>query len=180
MEMETRRLRLAPWSEADARELYELARNPNVGPRAGWKAHSDPGESLAVIREILGPAQAFKVMSREDGRLMGCIALEPDRHRTDIPSRELGYWLGEPYWGRGIIPEAATALLDVGFGGMGLEIVSVCTSPLNMQSRRVIEKLGFTPEGLRRHCFRIYDGSVRDSLYYSLLREEWQQRQGKK
>ena len=74
-----------------------------------------------------------------------------------------------------MMTEAAEALLAYGFCELELEIVSVCTGPSNVQSRRVIEKLGFTPEGRRRRCFRVYDGSIRDSLYYSLLREEWLQ-----
>ena len=175
MELSTRRLRLTPWTEADAAALFELAGNPNVGPRAGWKPHESPEESRDVIREILIPAGAFKILSLETGRLLGCIALEADRHREGIKSRELGYWMGEPYWGQGMMTEAAEALLAYGFCELELEIVSVCTGPSNVQSRRVIEKLGFTPEGRRRRCFRVYDGSIRDSLYYSLLREEWLQ-----
>ena len=175
MELTTRRLRLVPWTEEDAAALFELARNPDVGPRAGWKPHESPEESRDVIREILIPAGAFKILSRQTGALMGCIALEADRHREGIRSRELGYWMGKPYWGQGLMTEAAEALLAYGFRGLELEIVSVCTSPANVQSQRVIEKLGFTLEGRRRRCFRVYDGSIRDSFYYSLLREEWLQ-----
>ena len=173
MELTTRRLRLVPWTEADAAELFELARNTNVGPHAGWKPHESLEESLAVIREILIPVPAFKILSLETDLLMGCIALEPDRHRDGIRSRELGYWMGKPYWGQGRVTEAAAALLDYGFSELDLELVSVCTSPANKRSQRVIEKLGFTFEGRRRRCYRVYDGSIRDSLYYSLLREEW-------
>lgn len=171
--IETERLILGRWEEKDSGELYQLAKNPNVGPHAGWKPHDNPEESLAIIRTVLLPTSVWKISEKETGKIVGAVALEPDKIRPDIPSRELGYWMGEEFWGKGYMTEAAERAVRFGFEDMNLEIISIATGPLNKRSQRVIGKLGFAYEGTHRYCYRIYDGSVRDSLYFSMSREEW-------
>lgn len=71
--------------------------------------------------------------------------------------------------------EAARALMDYGFEKYNLVVMSICTSPANKRSQRVIEKCGFKYEGLQRRGYHIYDGSDRDNLMFSILREEWEE-----
>lgn len=172
--IETPRLILKEWREADAAELFSLAKNPNVGPHAGWKPHADEAESLEVIRTLFFTSIVWKVTDKKTGTLMGSLGLETDRFRPGIASKELGYWIAEEYWGKGFATEAASAAIQYGFEELELEIIGICTSPSNSRSQRVIEKLGFTYEGTHRRCYKIYDGSVRDSLTFSLLKEEWE------
>jgi len=171
--METERLILSQWEEADSKELFELAKNPNVGPHAGWKPHDNPEESLIIIRTLFQPSVVWKISEKETGKIAGTIALEPDKIRPDVSSRELGYWIGEEFWGKGYMTEAAGRVIRFGFENMDLKIISIATGPSNLRSQRVIHKLGFTYEGTHRYCYKIYDGSIRDSLYFSMLREEW-------
>lgn len=171
--IETKRLILGQWEEKDSGELYWLAKNPNVGPPAGWKPHDNLEESLRIIRTVLLPSSVWKISEKATGRIVGAIALEPDKIRPDIASREMGYWIGEAFWGMGYVTEAAERVIRFGFEEMNLQIISIATGPLNERSQRVIGKLGFTYEGTHRYCYKIYDGSVRDSLYFSMLREEW-------
>ncbi len=70
--------------------------------------------------------------------------------------------------------EAAKAVRDFGFEEMGLEVISICTSEVNARSQRVIEKCGFHYEGTERACYLIYDGSLRESRCYSMLKSEWE------
>lgn len=174
--LHTERLVLRRFTEDDAEAVYALAKDPTVGPPAGWKPHESVEESLEVLRTIFLPSDSFAVTEAETGRLAGAIELAPDRYRPDANSNELGYWLGTPFQGRGLMTEAAEAVITYGFLQKGLAQIGICTDPVNRRSRRVISKCGFIFEGRIRRTYKIYDGSLRDSLLFSLLREEWEER----
>jgi [ribosomal protein S5]-alanine N-acetyltransferase len=171
--LETKRLILKDWKEEDAAELFQLAKNPNVGPHAGWKPHTDAAESLEIIQTLFLPSTVWKVTDKTTGAMIGSLGLETDRFRPGIASKELGYWIAEEYWGQGFATEACQAALQYGFEEFHLDIVGICTGPQNFRSQRVIEKLGFTYEGTHRHCYKIYDGTIRDSLTFSMTKAEW-------
>ncbi len=174
--LKTERLVLTPFSTEDAEEVYEYAKDPDVGPRAGWKPHDDVAESRHIIETLFIPSGAWAIRLREGedaGRVIGTIALEKDRHR-DETSREMGYSLSKKHWGKGIMTEAAKRVLRYGFEELGLAIIGICTSPVNERSQGVIRNCGFSYEGTIRRAYRIYDGTCRDSLCYSILKEEWE------
>ncbi len=171
--LETERLILSPFVPEDAEGLYEYAKDPDVGPHAGWKPHESIEESLAVIREMFMKNGVWAIRLKGSDRLIGSIGLEPDKFRQESESREIGYSLAKDCWGRGLMPEAVRAVLDYGFYRAGLKQVGICTGPENKRSQRVIEKVGFTYEGTIRRAYRIYTGHCRDSLCYSMLKEEW-------
>ena len=120
MVLQTERLILHPWEEADAEECYKYASDPRVGPIAGWPSHTSVEESRRVIRDILAVPETYAVVLMETGLPIGSIGL----HRNDLASKEdemeLGFWLGAPYWGRGIIPEAAEEMLRRAFEDLRL------------------------------------------------------------
>ena len=119
--LHTDRLDLRPWREGDAAELFELARDPRIGPSAGWPAHSSVEESAAVIRDVLMMPDSFAVVERASGALVGAMALKhPEISEMAGPGEaELGYWIGVPYWGRGYATEAARAAVAYGFDELG-------------------------------------------------------------
>lgn len=172
----TDRLILTPWNDCteDAEGLYAYARDPEVGPKAGWSPHKDVAESLAIIREIFLPNNVWAIREKETGKIVGSIGLEPDRRREDVNSREMGYSLARESWGKGYMTEAAKAVMDYAFEKYGLVVMGICTSPENKRSQRVIEKCGFKYEGCQRRGYHIFDGSDRDNLVFSILREEWE------
>lgn len=172
--LETKRLLLRPFTKDDAEGLFAYASNPNVGPHAGWKPHADVKESRAVLDEIFLVNQVWAIIDKESGRLIGSIGFEPDKRRPGIASKELGYSLAEEFWGKGIMTEAANAAITYAFEEMKLDIIAICTGPINERSARVIEKCGFKYEGTERYCYKIYDGSVRDSRCFSLFKTEWE------
>ena len=173
--IETERLVLDKWttSEEDIRGLYEYAKDPEVGPNAGWKPHESEEESREIIEELIIPHQVWAIREKESGKIIGSIGLEPDRRRENVNSCEMGYSLAKESWGRGYMTEAARAVIDYAFEELDLVVLAICTGPENKRSQRVIEKCGFKFEGIQRKGYHIYDGTDRDNLVYSMLREEW-------
>ena len=178
--IETERLLLTPWTgtQEEAEGLYAYAKDPDVGPRAGWKEHGSVSESLKIIKEIFMPADVWAIREKSSGRIIGSIGLEDDRRREGVNSKEMGYSLAKDCWGKGYMTEAAMAVMDYGFREFGLTVMGICTDPINNRSQRVIEKCGFRYEGRQRRGYHIYDGSDRDNLVYSILREEWEALRG--
>ena len=146
MALQTDRLLLRPWDEADTESLFEYAKDPDIGPIAGWPPHKSAEESLFVIRHILVGTECYAICEKDSGRAIGSIELKLNGH-TDMTDRdnecELGYWLGKPFWGNGYVPEAAEALLHRAFEQLGMTTVWCGYYDGNEKSRRVQEKLGF-------------------------------------
>ena len=107
--LETKRLILRRWEESDAENLYEYAKDPDVGPIAGWPPHQSVAESLDVIRDVFNGTEAYAICFKSAGKAIGAIELKLNDH-TDLTERddecELGYWLGKPFWRQGIMPGA--------------------------------------------------------------------------
>ena len=143
MILETDRLILRPWVEDDAEELYKYAKDPDVGPMAGWSVHTSVENSREIIRSVLSAPETYAVCLKETGKPVGSIGL----HRNDLATQddeyELGYWLGKPYWGQGLIPEASREVLRYAFEDLGMNRSWCGSYDGNEKSRRVQVKLGF-------------------------------------
>ena len=123
MRLETDRLILRSWYDSDAKELYKYAQNPQVGPVAGWPPHQSVEESLEIIRTVFSYPETYAVVLKETGKPIGCIGLKTG-NATDLTERddecELGYWLGVPYWGQGLMTEAAKEMVRHAFEDCGM------------------------------------------------------------
>ena len=113
MELQTKRLILRPWQESDAEALYKYACNPNIGPIAGWPPHTSIGNSREIIKGVLSAPETYAVVLKETGETIGSVGIMTAR--SEIRSAkmagsecEIGYWISEPYWGQGLIPEAVS------------------------------------------------------------------------
>lgn len=174
MTLETTRLILRPWREEDAQDLYQYAKDPDVGPPAGWPVHTSVENSREIIRTVLSAPETYAVCLKENGEAIGSVGL----HRNDIAESddeyELGYWIGKPFWGRGLIPEASRALLRYAFETLGMQRIWCGHYDGNDKSRRVQEKLGFayhhTTEGLEISLL----GEVRTGHVMLMTREAWE------
>ena len=174
MILETERLILRPWKETDAEECYKYAKDPLVGPICVWPVHTSVENSSQVIRDVLMVPETYAIVLKETGLPVGSIGL----HHNDLASRddeaELGYWLGVPYWGRGLVPEAARELLRHAFEDLNLAHVWCGYYEGNEKSKRVQEKLGF------RHQWTSDDvpvpqlGETRKGYVNLMRREEWE------
>ena len=170
--LQTQRLLLRPWREEDAETLYQYAKEPEVGIPAGWMPHTSPEHSREILRTVLRKPTVFAVCLK-DGTPMGNIHLN---FETDMSDREdeceLGYWLGKPFWGQGIIPEAARELLRYAFEELGVNAVWCGRYDGNEKSRRVQEKLGFVYHHTT-HGLEVPDG-LRTGHVMLMTRETWE------
>lgn len=102
MELTTERLLLRPWLESDAESLYEYAKDPRVGPIAGWPIHTSVENSREIIREVLSEEETYAVCLKETGKAVGSIGLMVGKaSNLNLPDTEgeIGYWIGVPFWG---------------------------------------------------------------------------------
>ena len=120
MILETNRLILRPWSEDDAEDLYIYASDPEVGLPAGWPPHTSVENSREIIRTVLSAPDTFAVCLKEIGKPVGSIGFHRNDLAEDDDEYELGYWIGKPYWGQGLIPEAAREMLRYAFEDLGM------------------------------------------------------------
>jgi RimJ/RimL family protein N-acetyltransferase len=142
----TERLVLRPPHEDDVPELAELANNRKLAEMLGRMPHPyGEREARAFVASSRSHARAgctYAVSLAENGAFIGCAGIHP-RSR----GLELGYWIGEPYWGRGYATEAAHALVDLAFRATSISRLHVSCRVINSASRRVIHKCGFQYAG---------------------------------
>ena len=165
---------LRPWREGDENSIARYADNQKIAANLRdvfpWPySRQDAVDFVAGCVQNEGRGQLCRAIV-VDGAAVGSISLTlgSDVYRR---SAELGYWLGEPFWGRGIMTAVVTAMCREGFGTW--DIVRIHAEPFarNAASRRVLEKAGFTLEGtLRQSVYK--NGEMLDSCIYALLREE--------
>ena len=174
MILETERLILRPWMETDAEECYRYAKDPRVGPMAGWKEHVSVEDSRAVIRNVLMVPETYAIVSKETGLPIGSIGL----HHNDLASKddemELGFWLGVPYWGRELVPEAAREVLRHAFSDLNLSRVWCAYYDGNEKSKRVQEKLGFKYQWTNESVPVPLLGETRKGHVNLMTREDWE------
>lgn len=172
--IETDRLILRPWHESDAEALYKYASDPDIGPVAGWPSHTSIEDSLEVIRTVFASPETYAVVLKATGEPIGCCGIMvTDSLHSDAMKQgeaEIGYWIGKPYWGQGLIPEAVKALLSRCFNELGLHSVWCAYYDGNIKSKRVCEKSGF------RYHHTVSDtlsplGDKRTEHFYKMTKE---------
>ena len=175
--LKTERLILRRWAESDAESLFEYAKDPDVGPVAGWPAHQSVDESLNVIRNVFHGKEAYAICLKTDEKAIGAIELKLNGH-TDMTDRddecELGYWLGKPYWGQGIMPEAVKEILRHAFEDIGMTKVWVGYYDCNTKSKRVQEKAGFRYQWKSENVDIPLMHEKRTGHVSSMTKDQWQ------
>jgi RimJ/RimL family protein N-acetyltransferase len=171
----TDRLRLRPFTESDADDLYALHSNADVlryWDSPPWDEPARAERFIATCRQMAGEGTGTRVAVERsaDGVFLGWCSVS--RWIPEYRSAALGYCYNTASWGHGYATEAARALLEWAFDMMDLNRVQAEADTRNAASARVLEKLGFVREGtLREDC--IVNGDVSDSWVYGLLRREW-------
>ena len=153
--METERIVLRPWREEDAEVLFKWAKDPEVGPRAGWAPHQNVEESLDVIRKFFSGEGMWAVVLKETDEPIGCVGyLRAGAAHLDIDpdAGEVGYWIARPYWNQGICTEALQLVIDHCFGEKGFQQLWGTFFSSNPASGRVMEKCGFIDTGVEVTC----------------------------
>lgn len=180
MELATGRLLLRPWKETDAESLYEYAKNPRVGPIAGWPIHTSVENSREIIREVLSAEETYAVCLKKDGKAIGSIGLMiGTASNLNLPDTEgeIGYWIGVPFWGQGFIPEAVKELLRHGFKDLGLDKIWCGYFEGNIKSKRVQEKCGFIYHHTNKDIDWKLMGDIRTEHVTCMSKEDWYSKQ---
>jgi ribosomal-protein-alanine N-acetyltransferase len=174
--LETERLILRKLTMDDAEDIFAYASDPEVTAYMLWDTHATIDDSKNFIRFTLDryekdEAGEWGIILKETGRLIGCAGFV----RTDMKNRrtEIGYVLGKPYWGKGIVPEAAGRMLKFAFEDMGLNRIECYHLLPNEKSGRVMQKLGMTYEGTAREKVLV-KGRFWDVKQYAILKEDWE------
>jgi ribosomal-protein-alanine N-acetyltransferase len=161
-----------PWRWADEGSLVEHANNRKVSAnlRDRFPHPYTPEDARHWLAFVLERGDEANFAIAVEGRAVGGIGLMlgSDIYRF---SAEVGYWVGESYWGRGIATAALRRVTRHGFEVQGLLRVFALAFADNRASQRVLEKAGYTREGVLR-CAAIKDGQVRDQVMYAIVRDE--------
>ena len=176
MHMETERVILRPWVETDAEDLFQYASHPEVGPAAGWAVHTSVEHSREVIKTVLSAPETYAVVLKETGHPVGSIGLMVGKaSHIALPETEgeIGYWIGVPYWGRGLIPEAVREIMRYGFEKLNLEKIWCGYFDGNIKSKRVQEKCGFQYQRTEENVPCALEGVLRTEHITCISREAW-------
>lgn len=177
MILETKRLIMRPWQETDAEDLYRYASDPRIGPIAGWPVHTSVTNSLEIIRGVLSEPETYAVVLKDEGHAVGSVGLMLGKasNNVKIPDDEgeIGYWIGVPYWGQGLIPEAVRELLRYGFEELNIQKAWCGYFDGNIKSKRVQEKCGFVYHHTKENVFCPLINETHTLHISSLLKEQW-------
>lgn len=196
----TDRLLLRPWTEADAEDLYRYAKDPQVGPAAGWPVHTGVENSREIIKNVLSEPGTYAVCLKEDGKAIGSIGLTEPRcgadekesdaemlkekadHTSGADEKksekekglEVGFWIGRPFWGRGYIPEAVRCLQAYAFETLGCDVLWCGYYDGNEKSKRTQEKCGFTFHHTEKEVYCPLMDETRTEHFNRLTKAQWE------
>ena len=149
--IETDRLILRPFEQADLDDFFEYASVEGTGEMAGWHHHQDKQKSQEILDLFISEDKTFAVCLRQSGKVIGSLGVEKygmEDKLTEFDGyrgREIGYVLSRDYWGRGLMTEAVRAVIDYLFNECDLDFLTCGYYDFNSRSRRVQEKCGFRP-----------------------------------
>jgi RimJ/RimL family protein N-acetyltransferase len=168
--------------QADAESITKYARNPAVSRMT----HMPYPYKLEHAREFIrryqrvrrkGKMYMFGIEQKETGKIIGGISLgnvNAKQHRA-----ELGFWLGKPFWGQGIVSEAVAIMVEFGFKRLRLRRILAMVFHHNPASMKVLEKNGFVREGVLRQWMH-QRGTLIDLHMFGILKEDYRTAQKRK
>jgi len=177
IEIQTPRLTLREWSQADIPLIYQLLSDPDV---AGFNTIGIP-TSVQVVQDLLQPTlddqqqptrkhYGWSMMRNSDETFLGEIGL--NLAAVKFKSAEIYYSVARAHWGKGYASEAAKAVVQFVFETLQLHRLEAGVATFNPGSIRVLEKMGMRREGLRRKILPI-DGEWIDNYLYAMLAEDY-------
>ncbi len=177
--LQTERLDMRWLTLDDGPQLRAICDNQAVAATSGSVAHPYPeDEEIRFVRKVAegtekGTWYCFGLVVRETGVLIGDVSLHLNEERF---AAEIGYLLGEPYWGKGYASEAAAAALRFSFETLGLRRIEGRCVTTHPASARIMEKIGMTREGRLKDSFLKW-GVFFDDYIYGITRDQWQAQQ---
>lgn len=174
--IETERLILRPFRSEDAPVMFRnWAGDREVPKYLTWNVHRSVADTENVVNMWVAQYNDIKtynwvIVLKELGEPIGSINV--CRLYENIDGAEIGYCIGKPWWGKGIMTEAFSAIIPYLFE-VGFNRIDAAHAVKNPASGRVMQKCGLKYEGTFRQFFRSTAGELLDISFYSILREEW-------
>lgn len=174
--LETDRLILRRYVIEDAEVMYRnWASIDEVTEFLTWPTHRSVDVTKEIVSGWIGryddPAfYNWVIELKEIGEVIGNISVV--RHNDKVRSADIGYCMGNRWWGQGIMPEAAGAVLEFLFTEVGINRIAAMHARENAKSGRVMQKIGMQYEGTLRQAGLRYHGIV-DEVWYSIIRDEY-------
>ncbi len=174
-ELETPRLLLRKLKPEDASDMFEYASDPEVARDVTWEAHRTMEDSLGFLNYVVQKyarkeTSEWGLVLKESGKLVGTCGFV--WWRPEHAKAEFGYALSRKYWGRGLMTEAAAAVIAFAFGKMKLHRLEARCITTNAGSEKVMLKNGMKYEGLLRDV--VYEkGGFKSLKVYSILAPEF-------
>ncbi len=180
MVLETERLILRNFKPTDIEDYWEYVQMPNVGPRAGWPAYTDKQKAIDWLEnvECKKPNQ-FAIVLKDENKVIGsvdlmeCVGSRYEGMGVEDGAKEIGFVLSETYWGRGIVTEAARAVLSYAFDVLGIQNIYIGHAKANIGSGKVQDKLGFKIIGEVKNYRTWVDGTQTDFVARKMTKQEW-------
>lgn len=170
MELKSGNITLRPLRESDAPRLAMLANNEKIGRnlRDGFPFPYTAEDAISFIQRFRLHNSFFAI--EYNGEYVGNISLVPCEN-VYRKSAEIGYFIGEPYWNKGIMTIAVSLITEYGFRELGFARIHTGVYEYNTASQRVLEKCGFVKEGIfRKSIFK--DDQLWDEIRYAKIHPE--------
>ena len=166
----TPRMILRPWEEDDLLDLYEYAKEDDVGINAGWLKHNSIEESKIILDSFIKEKEVYAIVLKEKNKVIGSLGI----HHLSLADdeREIGFVLGKPYWNQGLMTEAVKKVIDYVFNETKINILWCSHFSFNHRSQRVIEKSGFSYYNEKMKLIKQID-EVLKVCTYILRREQY-------
>jgi len=159
---------LRPWKSDDLDWLVEHANNEKIAKNMtdGFPHPYTADKGKEFISNVQKASPANILAIEADGKLIGSIGIHP---MSDIYSQnaELGYWIAEPYWGKGITTKAIEKIVEYTFENFKITRIFAKPFGRNMASRRVLEKAGFVLEAEFENTI-LKNGKLENELVYAI------------
>jgi len=166
-------LTLRPFVTDDAEEMFRnWAHDPEVTRYLTWQAHPDSGETRRILdlwvpRYIEADFYNWGIVYEPEAALIGSISFADSADKSG--RAEVGYCIGQPWWGKGIMTEALKMVISFAFAQVGLQRIQAIHNVKNPASGRVMQKAGMQLEGIMRRYMLDNEGDYADHALYAIL-----------
>lgn len=174
--LESERALLRPLELDDEQALQDVANDDGLWIY-GLQDLSKPAELNKYIKKAIsdrenGFAAVWVVIDKRTNKVAGCTRLAEISCRDE--RGQIGWtWIGRDFQGSGLNKEMKYLMLTYGFEFMGLNRIEFKADERNHQSRQALLGIGATREGILRQHMKIHNGYIRNTVFYSILRSEW-------
>ena len=172
--LEAETIRMRPLERSDASHILALASAAEIAENT-FVPHPYPPEAAMEFvnktreRWRYDEGFTFAIIDKGANEFVGAMGIHPKQHHT----AEVGYWIGKPFWGRGLATAALRLIIQFGFEQLELNRIQAGHFRQNTASGRVMQKANMRYEGVQRQGMRHHE-EYKDVVYYAILREDYE------